>query len=319
MNFLIPGITRTLSGAELYARRFRHGFSLHLTSRHIFLALMFILNLLFFIVVGTAQKTLVQQSIIKSLKQDVVIGSSQVRTLEKEKEQVSSMLQKQNRELTQKLRQIETQNEEVRKIIGLKPKKVFSSPQKIEAARAVPLSRLRLSCYKLQMELNKTQKDLGKLEVEARRFRLQKEREKLLAELEAIPSIWPTAGSLTSSYGWRGYEFHRGLDIVNDYGAPVVATAAGVVTLSEYYGGYGYAVRIEHQDGWSTLYGHCSSLVASPGQRVKKGELIAYVGSTGYSTGPHVHYEVCRYGQNIDPETTLDYQRKKLQSLAHLK
>jgi len=317
MKNLAVKTKQALSDAGLFTRRFRSGFSLHLTSRHILLGALFILNLLFFMVVGTAQKALVQQSIIKSLKQAVVVQSSQVKTLAKEKDQVAVLLQKQNRELTVKLRQIQTQNEEVCKIIGLKPKKVFR-PAKIEGARAVPLSRLRLSYYKLQTELQNTQKDMGTLRTEARKYLVQKEREKILAQIEAVPSIWPTSGYISSGYGWRGYEFHRGVDVVNDYGAPVVATATGVVTLSEYYGGYGYAVRIEHQDGWTTLYGHCSRLVAVPGQRVKKGELIAYVGSTGYSTGPHVHYEVCHYGQNINPDTTLDYQRKKLQLLTHL-
>lgn len=120
----------------------------------------------------------------------------------------------------------------------------------------------------------------------------------LNARLAVTPSIWPAEGDVTSRFGWRqspwgmGSDFHPGIDIANHYGAPVVAAADGEVIYSGWIGGYGKTVEIRHGNGISTLYGHNSELAVSVGQYVKKGQLIAYMGSTGISTGPHVHYEV---------------------------
>lgn len=119
-----------------------------------------------------------------------------------------------------------------------------------------------------------------------------------------IPSIWPTTGVVTSPYGlrWGGTDFHPGMDIANDMGTPIVATADGVVEYAGWNsGGYGNMVDINHGNGIMTRYGHASQVVVSVGQQVKRGQLIAYMGSTGFSTGPHVHYEVHVNGNRVNP------------------
>lgn len=122
---------------------------------------------------------------------------------------------------------------------------------------------------------------------------------------------WPCNGVITSPYGYRwhpirgGYIFHSGLDIGADYGVPIRAASDGVVIMSGWYGGYGNCLIIDHGGGWSTLYGHCSVLFVSKGQSVSKGTAVASVGSTGMSTGPHVHFEVRYNGSPVDPYSKL--------------
>ena len=120
----------------------------------------------------------------------------------------------------------------------------------------------------------------------------------------SIPSIWPASGDVSSPYGmrWGGSDFHPGIDIANDYGTPIVAAADGIVTAAGWNsGGYGNMVDIDHGNGLMTRYGHAQQVVVSIGQSVRKGQIIAYMGSTGFSTGPHVHYEVHVNGQVVNP------------------
>jgi len=127
------------------------------------------------------------------------------------------------------------------------------------------------------------------------------------ASLAAIPSIWPAQGTIASGFGLRispfgdGNELHPGIDIAYAMGAPVVATADGEVVASGPAGGYGNLVQIDHGNGIATLYGHNSQLAVTVGQQVKKGQIISYAGSTGKSTGPHVHYEVRVNNTPVDP------------------
>ena len=119
-----------------------------------------------------------------------------------------------------------------------------------------------------------------------------------------VPSIWPTSGYVSSPYGlrWNGTEFHQGIDIAADTGTPIVATADGVVTSAGWNGsGYGNMVDVDHGGGIVTRYGHASAVAVTVGQEVRRGQVIAYVGSTGYSTGPHLHYEVRVNGQPVNP------------------
>jgi murein DD-endopeptidase MepM/ murein hydrolase activator NlpD len=126
-------------------------------------------------------------------------------------------------------------------------------------------------------------------------------------QLATKPSIWPTSGEVTSGFGWRnspmggGSELHPGMDIANSMGAPVVAAADGEVIQSGAAGGYGNMVQIDHGNGISTIYGHNSRIIVNVGQSVRKGQVISYVGSTGKSTGPHLHYEVRVNGNAVDP------------------
>lgn len=105
--------------------------------------------------------------------------------------------------------------------------------------------------------------------------------------------IWPARGVLTSGYGWRWGRMHRGIDIAAPVGTPIYAAASGVVEFSGWNsGGYGYMVEVRHPDGSMTRYAHNSRNIARVGQQIAQGEQIAEVGSTGYSTGPHVHFEI---------------------------
>jgi murein DD-endopeptidase MepM/ murein hydrolase activator NlpD len=122
--------------------------------------------------------------------------------------------------------------------------------------------------------------------------------------LDAIPSMWPTDGYISSGFGYRSYPdsgFHTGLDIVNYYGAPVLATAAGTVVEAGWDGGFGIKIAIDHGNGYVTWYAHNSAALVSIGQFVHKGQQIADLGSTGFATGPHVHYEVHVDGRPVDP------------------
>lgn len=124
----------------------------------------------------------------------------------------------------------------------------------------------------------------------------------------ATPSLWPAKGVVSSPYGlrWNGSDFHPGIDIANDMGTPIVATADGTVDYAGWNaGGYGNMVDIVHGGGIMTRYAHASQVVVVAGQYVRRGQLIAYMGSTGFSTGPHVHYEVRINGQPVNPITYL--------------
>jgi murein DD-endopeptidase MepM/ murein hydrolase activator NlpD len=120
---------------------------------------------------------------------------------------------------------------------------------------------------------------------------------------------WPTPGyyRINSPFGYRIHpifhtrKLHTGLDIGASYGTAIRATHSGVVAMAGWYGGYGKAVIIDHGNGMASLYGHCSSLNVVVNQKVSAGDIIAYVGSTGNSTGPHLHFEIRQNGTPVNP------------------
>jgi murein DD-endopeptidase MepM/ murein hydrolase activator NlpD len=118
---------------------------------------------------------------------------------------------------------------------------------------------------------------------------------------------YPSIGIVTSNFGWRmhpilGYRrFHAGIDFGASYGSTIQAADAGVVIFAGWYGGYGNAVVINHGGDLTTLYGHASELYVSEGQTVQQGQAIAAIGSTGFSTGPHLHFEVRQNGEPVNP------------------
>ena len=113
--------------------------------------------------------------------------------------------------------------------------------------------------------------------------------------------IWPVNAPITSPFGWRWGRMHEGLDLGASYGSPIAAAAAGTVIWAGWEGGYGNLVVIDHGGGIATAYGHQSQIAVSVGQTVARGQVIGYVGSTGHSTGPHLHFEVRVNGQAVDP------------------
>lgn len=146
---------------------------------------------------------------------------------------------------------------------------------------------------------------LNVLDAQISSVRSAVERQQILAK--ATPSIWPTTGWLTSSFGGRldpftgGSDYHAGLDISADHGKPVRATADGTIGEAAWSGNYGNMVLVAHRFGLSTRYGHLSRLAVAPGQTVRRGDVIGFVGSTGRSTSAHLHYEVLLNGQAINP------------------
>jgi murein DD-endopeptidase MepM/ murein hydrolase activator NlpD len=129
--------------------------------------------------------------------------------------------------------------------------------------------------------------------------------------LAAAPTLWPVQGRITSSFGERtdpfGGEgaFHRGVDISSEIGTRIIAPADGVVEFSDLMNGYGRTVVMDHGNGISTLYGHLSGFAVSSGQLVHRGDTLGYVGQSGRSTGPHLHYEVRIFNTPVNPHRYL--------------
>lgn len=163
--------------------------------------------------------------------------------------------------------------------------------------------------------------DTGSLDMQVLRKQISESMEsvmdikKYIAEQKdlylATPVGWPAPGLISSSYGYREHpkygdeKFHSGLDIAVPLETPVKTTADGIVSFSGWTPGGGNTVVVEHGHGFSTAYAHNRKLLAKVGQRVKRGETIALSGSTGISTGPHIHYEVWRNGRHVNPTTFL--------------
>lgn len=139
------------------------------------------------------------------------------------------------------------------------------------------------------------------------------------AEQQVEGLLRPLSGTVSSPYGVRVHpilrfaRFHRGVDFRATWGTPVVAAADGAVVTAGWQGGYGRQVRLAHQGGLETSYSHLSEVATTPGQPVRTGEIIGYVGSSGFSTGPHLHYEVSRHGRPLDP---LSVQHRSKAALA---
>lgn len=128
-----------------------------------------------------------------------------------------------------------------------------------------------------------------------------------LTYIASTPSVWPVKGWVTSEFGYRrspftmASDFHEGIDIAAAWGTPVMAPADGVVTFAGVRGGYGNLVVIDHGFGIVTRFGHTSQLLVKEGDKVTRGTKIALVGTTGHSTGPHLHYEIHSDGVPVDP------------------
>lgn len=123
--------------------------------------------------------------------------------------------------------------------------------------------------------------------------------------------MYPTIGEVTSNFGWRVHpilgteRFHAGIDFGAEYGSLIYASARGRVIYADWYGGYGNSVIIDHGNGMTTLYAHCSELYVKDGDVVERGQPISAVGSTGFSTGPHLHFELRANGEPVDPAAYL--------------
>lgn len=158
-------------------------------------------------------------------------------------------------------------------------------------------------------------KNIDDLELALRQAQLQYDSFRALTEgqeraeyiFDRTPSVKPAAGPVVSGFCWRrnpifgGVQFHKGLDIAYPTGTPIIAPADGTVSFAGMKTGYGNCVFLKHAYGFETRYGHCSQLIVTEGQPVKRGDIIAFVGATGWAVGPHLHYEILVSGTHVDP------------------
>jgi murein DD-endopeptidase MepM/ murein hydrolase activator NlpD len=207
--------------------------------------------------------------------------------------------------LAGELRAIQRQDDRIRKLLGVgaapdahpRPAHAMGPGAK---KRAVTVATVQARLARLTHFSRRRLSDSGNFNRLAERV-LHVRR---LAMIAALPSLNPVGGGIAAGFGWRvdpWPEFHRGVDLEADYGTPVRAAADGIVASAGWDGGFGNKVDVNHENGYHTWYAHLSRFAVAPGQRVHKGDVIAYVGATGAATGPHLHYQVMLGGQAIDP------------------
>lgn len=215
--------------------------------------------------------------------------------------------------LAGQLRAVQKENAEIRRLIGADRgrKEHALAPAPAHLARERDFAALQARLHRLARVSAATRADSARLQrVVLRVLNLRRmasiARERMIA---AIPSLNPVNGTIAAGFGYRTDpwpEFHKGVDLAADYGTEVRASAAGTVASAGWdAGGFGNKVDIDHGNGYHTWYAHLSRIAVSAGQRVTKGQPIAFVGSTGESTGPHLHYQVMYEGNPIDPQPFL--------------
>jgi len=149
----------------------------------------------------------------------------------------------------------------------------------------------------------------GEIEaVEALSVAVQQEEQEITVVMESVLETPVDEVCISSAYGPRWGRMHNGTDFALSSGKNIYAAESGTVSYAGYCGGYGRLVKIEHDNGMQTCYAHCSEILVSQGQYVERGDVIALVGSTGNSTGPHLHFEVVENGSSVDPVTVLNIE-----------
>jgi murein DD-endopeptidase MepM/ murein hydrolase activator NlpD len=220
-------------------------------------------------------------------------------------------LQEQQDVITQKRAEIAAKQQEL-----LEQKKTYS---RLQAQNEAEQNRRITMMRDKKEELSLLQNDRKVLEAALDEMeRISKEMEAQIKSLQknnpALGSgkfIWPVRGRITSYFGWRNHpilrkkKYHSGLDIAVPTGTPIAAADAGVVIFCGRNGGYGNMIALDHGNGLSTVYAHCSELLVTKGQTVAKGDIVAKAGSTGLSTGPHVHFEIRKNGVPVNPMSSL--------------
>lgn len=208
-------------------------------------------------------------------------------------------IDKQTEAIRVQLQRVQKQNQEIQQLIGVKP-------------RVQKTSEVRHSIDALAVATAQTAEQSNLLRSLTMRV-LNVRHIQALARakaIAAIPSIDPVDGAeVVGCFCYRTYpdtEFHPGVDLGADYGEVVKASAAGTVAAADWDGGYGQKIDIDHGNGYHTWYAHLSKIEVTPGQYVHKGEEIGLVGSTGFSTGPHLHYQVMLNGSAVDPTPYLN-------------
>lgn len=202
-------------------------------------------------------------------------------------------------QVNQAIDELVQKDNELRKLLGLK-----SWETKVKLTNDVsPEARLNKVSLELEMANARLAERRQSLEELKQWVNLVRSR------FATTPSTWPLYGRIASGFGYRVYPWHgmhTGIDITAHYGAPARATAAGVVSYAGWRTGYGKVVEIDHGNGIKTLYAHNSNFAVRAGQHVVRGQVVSYVGMTGWTTGPHLHYEVRRYDRPVNPLAYLD-------------
>jgi murein DD-endopeptidase MepM/ murein hydrolase activator NlpD len=210
--------------------------------------------------------------------------------------------------LATQLKNVQKENAEIKRLIGADRggRKQHAFVALPNAAPATDFVAVQTRLGELARASDATRADAQRLQRLAMRVLNLRRMASIAHErlLAAIPSLNPVGGGIAASFGWRTNpwpEFHKGLDLEANYGTPVHVTAAGTVASASWDGGFGLKVDVDHGNGYHTWYAHLSRADVSAGQRVTKGQLIALSGSSGSSTGPHLHYQLMYEGQPIDP------------------
>jgi murein DD-endopeptidase MepM/ murein hydrolase activator NlpD len=231
--------------------------------------------------------------------------NQELRALVNEQERQIQALGLQAAVVRERMAELELLDAEVRQMVGLPTaEEERNAASTTVSSRGGPAQRVTLTDIRNTLTL-------AAMEIEPAKERLEDLKEEVEAEQERlahIPNGWPVKGRISSRFGVRrspfggsSTEFHAGVDIAASYGTAVRATGAARVVFAGIKGGYGRVVILDHGYGYRTVYGHNSKLNVKTGQTVERGDIIAYVGSSGRSTGPHVHYEVLYQGRNKNP------------------
>jgi murein DD-endopeptidase MepM/ murein hydrolase activator NlpD len=243
------------------------------------------------------------------------VAESDVRALQSLTSEQESKLQaidKQADALANQLRAVQRENAEIKRLIGADRggRNQHAALPAAHVPHVADFDAVQARLRTLAQASDATRVDATRLQRLAMRVLNLRRMESIAREriLASIPSLNPVNGAIAAGFGWRTNpwpEFHKGVDLEADFGTVVHATAAGIVASSGWDSGYGIKVDIDHGNGYHTWYAHLSRSAVIPGQHVTKGEPIAFSGSTGESTGPHLHYQVMYLGQAVDPQPYL--------------
>jgi murein DD-endopeptidase MepM/ murein hydrolase activator NlpD len=210
-------------------------------------------------------------------------------------------------QLSSEIRRLEKQNAEIRRAIGIQTPGRRATTRAVGNRRTTSFRSVEFHLARVAIESERARTDSVELRGLVTRV-LNLRRLETIARVQMlarIPSLVPAGnGEIASTFGYRTVpypEFHRGVDLEADYGDTVRAAAKGVVAFAGWDGGYGKRIDIDHGNGLHTWYCHLSRIGVHEGESVTKGEPIAAVGSTGEATGPHLHYQVMRNGNPVDP------------------
>ncbi len=215
------------------------------------------------------------------------------------------LIAEKKQEIVQKKQELNNQKE---LFVQLKDQNKQAMDNKLEVTqkKQKELESIQGSRNELEKALDELEQTSKQIEAEIRQYQ-----EKNQTNLGTGKYIWPVRGQIVQNFGWRIHpilrkrQFHTGLDIAVESGTPILAADSGVVIFSGYNGGYGKMLLIDHGSGFSTLYGHASALLVDKGQTVVKGQIVARVGTTGLSTGPHLHFEIRKNGTPVNPRDYL--------------